>query len=111
VSLPARYNIVGYRGDSYALRLTFETPAGEVMPMPAEGWSAQVRKDLEPSRGTQAEFTVDASQATTGVVEISLTPAQTAVLEAGVWDIQCDDAGTVRTYLRGSVKFEGNVTR
>jgi hypothetical protein len=110
MAVPGKYNITGYRGDTLSLEFTFEDEAGVALALPTTGWAAQIRT-LPDSAVAVEDFTVDASGAAAGVVVASLTGAQTATLSGGVWDLEQTTSGVVRTYLRGSVTFEGDVTR
>jgi hypothetical protein len=110
MAAPGKYNITGYRGDTLTLEFTFEDEAGVALALPTTGWAAQIR-NLPDAATTIADFTIDSSAAATGVVVASLTGTQTADLSGGVWDLQQTTGAVVRTYLRGSVTIEGDVTR
>ena len=110
MAVPGKYNITGYRGDTLTLEFAFEDEDGVALALPTTGWTAQIRT-LPDSAVALEDFTVTSSAAGTGVVVASLTGAQTADLSGGVWDLQQTSGGVVRTYLRGSVTFEGDVTR
>jgi len=73
------------------------------------GWVAQWRPF--PASPEFEEFGIDVSGASTGHVVLSLTPTQTASLRNGVWDLQAERSGEVRTWLRGELIFSKDVTR
>lgn len=114
MAAPATRRLTIYAGDTYDHVITFETDDDPAQPVPLDDrtWTAQWR----PSRAIDDEavdFTVDDTDAATGVLVISLTAAQTTELATnGVWDLQGEFAdGTVETVLTGPVDWTKDVTR
>lgn len=107
--LPGTHDITLYRGDTFAIQLAF-TQGGIPLELPGTGWLAQVRSPngSGPVTGT---LTVDASNAGDGIILVTATAAEVAVLRAGAWDLQCTVAPAVRTYIRGALKIERDVSR
>ena len=57
-------------------------------------------------------LTVDASRASSGIIDISASADVTRAMgAAGVWDLQATRPGEVRTFLRGSTTYLQDVTR
>ena len=124
--IPATYDIEVYQGDDYdlPLRIRETNPDGS-----AAGYkdltgytvTAQIRSAASAST-ILATFTTtiaDQNDATNGLglVTLSLDHDTTAGLAAttaapAVWDVQLvDPAGKVKTYLRGGVTIDAQVTR
>lgn len=116
---PGTHDLDIYKGDSFELFFRIrETdvngdPAGYVN-LTGRVPKAQIRASA--SSGTVlAEFTAALADQTTapGGVLLTLTPAQTAALTNGVWDVQLTTTATgdTKTYLRGTVTVTDEVTR
>ena len=107
---PGTYDIVGYQGDTLQLTFNF-TDANDVpVVLPTTGWRAQIRQTAA-SETILASFTIDSTDAATGVLVLTLAAAASESLTGGIWDLESSDGGVVRTYLRGTVRFEVDVTR
>ena len=107
---PAGVDLRGYRGDSFTARFTFRYVDGT--PVALDGtWLAQLR--LEPSDADPLDsFAVDTTDQATGVVVVSLTPAQTVALaQRTVWDLQNVATAGTRTWFAGTLYLGGEVTR
>lgn len=74
-------------------------------------WSAEIRADREPATPVEASFTVTAIDETT--VQLVLSATDSAALRGfmGVWDVQVDCDGDVRTLVQGKVTMDPDVTR
>lgn len=109
---PTRHDFHIYRGDDWARTITFADPAGAVIDVSSRTFAAQIRATAD-SATILATMTVTMTQAALGIVEISLSAAQTAALEAGVdrWDLSQTVSGLKTTLLAGAVYVEGDVTR
>ena len=86
--------------DNSALNLTGYTVA------------AQLRKTYDST--TKTDFTAIIANATTGRLQISLTPAQTGALSAGryVYDVEITDGnGIITRVVEGQVEITPGVTR
>jgi len=97
------------QGDSLSRVLQFTQDSS---PIDVSDWeiTAQIRR--RASSSTAVDFTVDMTDAATGLVEISITPEDAASLAlSNVWDLQRVVAGEVRTLLAGTVTVDREVTR
>lgn len=73
-------------------------------------WTATWRR--RASSEESIPLTVDLSQAAAGTISISASAAQTRAMgDAGVWDLQAERPGEVRTFLRGSTLWLLDVSR
>ena len=111
-----------YAGDGVEFRLICTDP--DDAPLDLSGATeAQVRVDrLTPADPPLADFTTDMSQASSGIVVVSLTGDQTQALVddpsskngkfTGVWDFQWTPTGEEpRTLCQGKVECLADVTR
>lgn len=107
--MPATRNLTIYMGDAYDHEITFTDADGDPINM-AGTWRAQIRKRVSDAAALVA-FTVDTTDAATGVLVLSLTKAETAALTDGGawWDLEETGAGV--TYLRGTVAITQDVSR
>lgn len=101
-----------YRGDSFSQTYVFKnSTTNQPKNLVQEGWTNWVAQwKPEVDADIIVNFTVDASNASTGQILVSLTPQQTQVLRRGVWDLQANQNSVVRTWLVGKVEFEKDVT-
>ena len=99
---PGELDINGvYRGDDWALTVTMVDEFGGVVDVSARTYVALVETLAKVSETT---MTVDATDAATGVIVLSLTDAQTLALTSKVyhWDLKETDAATlITTVLAG----------
>jgi hypothetical protein len=103
-----------YAGDTTVWpTYTFTDEAQQPRDLVNEGWSfwtAQWRPKADAA--TFIDLVVDASQASTGVVKISASSIDTALMGGnGVWDLQAISNGAVKTWVRGKTKWTEDVTR
>jgi hypothetical protein len=107
---PAHLSLNVYRGDDYTWTTTFtNTTTG--LPIVITGWT--ITGSIRSALGGKviATFGVLITDGPGGVVELSLTAAQTRVLpNNAIFDIQAVDAGMARTYLAGPITATGDVT-
>jgi hypothetical protein len=91
--------------------------------MSAWTWLAQIRTTKDEPGSVIATFTVDATDAATGTLVITLPATQAALLVTGTtnglptpgkglyfWDLQGTDSGVVKTWLAGKVAVTGDVS-
>lgn len=106
-----------YAGDAWSqgFRMTVQ-PDPEVDVTEAEdlsaytGWASQWRATA-PST-TAIDLTVDAADAATGVIVVRATGDQVREMgSSGVFDIQAELSGDVRTFIRAKTKWTLDVTR
>lgn len=103
-----KVNLRFYRGDDRGVQFTF-TNAGTPIVLPTSTWTSQIRaKAGDP---VLASFTVDSTQAGSGIIKVGLAHADSAMLPTRcLYDLQVNDAGSITTYLQGTITMEGEVT-
>lgn len=101
-----------YRGDDYFLTVTHEDDVGAPINVSGRTVLAQVRTHPD-STDILATFTVDDSNAATGVVVLSIGDAESYHLQPGewYWDYQEVNSGQVSTIIRGQANVVGDVSR
>ena len=111
VQLPGVLDLTIYRGDDANFQVTITDPETEdPLVLPTSGWRAQVRVDKDAAV-VLFTITVDATDAGSGVVVLSIDGADTASVtdDAAVWDME--NTTQERTYLAGKVRLKGQVSR
>ena len=112
MSLPATRNIVAYAGDTYQHEFEFVDEDDAAMDLSARTFAAQWRPRRSSPNSQAVSFTVDDSDAATGIVTITLSAAQMAALDpTGVYDLQSTVAGVVETLVPGPFTTTLDVTR
>lgn len=115
---PGRYDLSITRGDDYQKTIFFlmqseDSNGNDILTeqdYSAAEWSAQYRRNADDTQ--PVDFTIDTTNAASGVIVISLTAAQTAVLKCdGVWDLQRVLAGNTSTRIAGTARLIRDVTR
>jgi len=110
--MAATRNIDIYKGDTYVHELRLENSSNVAINITDRVYTGQVRKKRN-SDIVLAEFSTEITDASNGVVVLSLTPAQTANLAAGSYvnDFQEINTAVVTTLVTGNVTVTGDVTR
>lgn len=109
--IPSNFPITMVRGDDFAEEFTFVDENEVAIDVSARTYTAQVRTSTEATTVT-ATFSVDMTDAATGVVVLRLADTVTDdLLGAYVWDMQQDTAGVVRTLFGGAFIVRPDVTR
>lgn len=110
--MAARRDIQIYQGDTFIHRL--EIVDGNMTPVNVTGstFASQIRKRASYTN-VEATFAVDMTNAATGVVVLTLSPAATNGLLAGRYhyDVHQVTGGNVLTLVYGRVDVTGEVTR
>lgn len=109
---PAKLNYTIVRGDDFADQITIQEgdPLAPV-DVSARTYTAQIRTTSEATAVT-ATFTVDMTDAATGIIVLRLADTVTDdLLGAYTWDLQQDTAGVIRTLAAGSFVVIADVTR
>lgn len=115
--LPDTLDLAFYAGDGADIQLTVTDTSNE--PMDVDGTVIAQIRAVKTSATPSAEFAVDLTGASLGVIVLSLTGEQTAgllasnqVLFKGVWDVQWDpsDRDPV-TLIQGRVECTADVSR
>lgn len=110
--IPAKLNYTMVRGDDFADQVTIKEggPPAVAVDVSARTYTAQLRST--PDGTVVASFTIDMSEAASGVVGYSLPDTTTDDLSgAYVWDFQQSSAGVIRTLMGGSFVVNKDVTR
>ena len=117
MSFPARYDIDLYQGEDFALSIEFRDKDGSAVDVSEQTFSAEVRSARRKPGGLPyqlaAEFLVDASEAATGTIVLSLPSADNDNIFTGdPWDLRSVDLlnGDSQYLLTGSVSSIGEVT-
>lgn len=116
--LPETLDLAFYAGDGADIQLTVTDTGGT--PVPLDGTViAQVRPN-KLSDTVSAEFAVDMTNAALGVIQLSLTSAQTTAMLGvvrvnvfkGMWDVQWNPADREPvTLIQGRVECYADVSR
>jgi hypothetical protein len=110
---PGTYNMTHVQGDDWSTELTVADAGGDPIDMTGYTFLAQAR--TAPGAATVAfTFTVDTTDAATGILVLTVADTVTDDLEPGryFWDLQwTDGAGAVRTILAGIVTVLAEVSR
>lgn len=114
-TMPETVDIEIYRGDTFYRILRFrDDTTGNFLDLTSCVPEAQIRTTAVATGTLIADFDCDLLDQNTdpGAVSIRLSPLVTAALTTGgFWDFQLTHPdGTVRTYLKGSVSLDGEVT-
>jgi hypothetical protein len=116
--MPGSYDFSVYQGDTKEFAVQLKSgppPSGPYTPMDLTGCTvaAQVR-DTPQAAQPAATITCTITDATNGIVSLSMAPAVTGALGQGtkVWDMEVTfPSGKKFTYLKGTVTIEAEVTR
>lgn len=111
MSRPGRAKINIPRGDDYELELEFQVD-GVVESQAGATWLAQIREG-PTSAAVLTTFAVDTTNATTGIIVLTLTAAQTTALPLKdlVADVQRTLGGKVRTMVSLDIEVHPDVSR
>jgi hypothetical protein len=110
--MAATRNISIYRGDTYVHEIRIRDSANAVINISGRVYSAQIRRSSSSSN-TVVSFTSTITDASNGVLQISLTTNQTANLRSGMYkyDLQEINGSNVLTLMTGNVTVTGDITR
>lgn len=112
MSGPAPRDLEIYRGDDYAHKITFVDNSDPPEPLNLSGYTfkAQIRDRPENGISVLSSFTIDTSDAASGIITLHLNAAETEI-PSGYWDLEVNDGSVTQTWLRGKVTMSGDVTR
>ena len=105
-------NIFIDQGATFTTTVTVTDANGDAVSLSGYSVAAQIRKTFLSSSATA--FTATISNASSGEITISLSPTQTAALEAGrfVYDVLITASGGTKTrVVEGQVTVNPSVTR
>jgi len=108
--MEGRYDLVLYRGDSYAWRFRMWSDPARSVPTDLTGASAKA--EIRNAPGGVLLVALDCSITLPNLIDVTLDPADSSRLPAlGVWDLQVTFAdGTVKTPVAGNVSTTADVT-
>lgn len=114
--IPQALDLSLYAGDGAGVRFTITDSLGAALPLTGE-MKAEIRASREDADPALAEFDVDLTDFSDGIVLISLTGTQTHSLITdtekfvGVWDLQwIPTGGEPVTLVQGAVECSPDVT-
>ena len=108
---PAPVDLVLYRGDDGALRVTVTEPDGSPSDLTGATWLCQVRANAD-SAPVLATFTVSPVAGDPSSVDVVVPDAVSQNLPgSAVWDLQMTLGTTTQTLLAGAVKTTRDVSR
>ena len=105
-------NLTVDQGSTFSASIDITDTEDNVLVLTGYTVAGQIRKTYDSS--TAVNFTASVSNASTGEVTISLTPAQTNALVAGryVYDVEITSAGgTVTRVIEGQLEVTPGVTK
>ena len=105
-------NLTVDQGSTFSASIDITDTEDNILVLTGYTVAGQVRKTYDSS--TAVSFTASVSDAATGEVTISLTPAQTNALVAGryVYDVEITSAGgTVTRVIEGQLEVTPGVTQ
>ena len=100
-----------YGGDYRAIEATVYSGDAPADLSRFTGWRAQWRPYA--SSRESVDLVVDAERSSQGIIVVSIPGELSGVdgqLRSGVFDVQASDEGVVRTFFRGTIVWEGDVT-
>lgn len=105
--MPTRHDLTIYRGDYFAINITFKT-AGVAQDLTGLPIQAQIRQTTSLTAPLLAQFNIDRDDVN-GTITLKLNPADTQKLADGdyVYDLQVGE----QTYLSGTLTLIPDVTR
>lgn len=112
-ALPGVLNLRLYSGDTFTRSLQFTDSDGVAIDITGWTFLAQIREAPNADL-VLATFTVTVTDAADGRIDITLSASDVAGLENSrflSWDLQVTASSAVRTYVRGSVKVDTDVSR
>lgn len=109
--MAATRNISIYRGDTYTHQVSIRDSSNVAIDITDRTYTSQIRRS--PSSDVILTFTSAITDASNGVVQISLTSTQTASLDTGIYiyDLQETNGSNILTLMRGNVTVTGDITR
>jgi hypothetical protein len=113
MAVPADQDLYITRGDTETLVVTLTSDdAGTPINITGRTYKAQIRSSQD-SRTIKASFTCVVSNGAAGQVTCTLSAADCATLDSGLyfWDLEETASGVVTTILSGNVTVTADVTR
>jgi len=103
-----------YKGDDWAFSCVFTSKTtGLPLNLVTDGWTSWASQWRPYAKSeTFFQLTIDSSQANVGRIIVHIPSSITSqITSKGVFDIEAIQNGVVRTWVRGDIAFEMDVTR
>jgi hypothetical protein len=112
MSQPSPVDLVIYRGDTGAFRVTVTDTTGAAVDVSGATWDCDIRSAAD-DEAVMTSLTVTPVAQQLSQVDVALGAAASAALSAGsaVWDLEMTMDGQVTTLLAGVVTIIGDVSR
>jgi len=110
--MAATRNISIYKGDTYTHEISIRDSSNTAINISDRTYVAQIKRSSGASDSV-ISFTSTITDAANGVLQISLTSAQTSELQSGVYkyDLQETNGSNVLTLMTGNATITGDITR
>jgi hypothetical protein len=113
MSLPSVLNLEEVQGDDWSITMNFIDTDGYAIDLSTSTCTAQIRRGKSKTSSVVASFTVDATDAATGVLVLTLGNASSNLLSAKTYyyDVQQSDYfAAVTTLVGGKITIQNDVT-
>lgn len=113
MSIPATLNLTEVQGDDWLITLNFQDANSYVVDLSTSTFLASIRRGTTKNSPVEASFTIDDTNADTGVLILELPNANSALLSrsAYYWDLQETDADNkIVTLIYGKITIINDVT-
>lgn len=110
MSVPVKYSLEMYRGDSFRMQFRLWADAAKTEPVDLTGATAAAQIRPAPAADPAASLLC---VITDNVIDVSLPASETVLLPGGAyWDLQVTYAsGDVQTLVSGGVAVRGEITQ
>ena len=104
-------NLTVDQGTDFSSSVDVTDSDGDPVPLTGYSVAGQIRKHYNSS--TKVDFVATVSNATAGIISLSLSEATTNAMKAGryVYDVEIDLSGTKTRVLEGQLEVTPGVTR
>lgn len=113
MTTPATLNLEEVQGDDWLITCTFIDASGYAIDLSASTFTCQIRRGKTRNSPLAASFSIDTTDAATGIVVLSLSSAESALLTGRYYyyDLQqIDSDGKYTTLLGGKITLIKEVT-
>lgn len=104
------YNINITRGTNFDVSMTLKNAQNVAINVTNYTFKSEIRR--KASTGVSAEFTITKTNASSGIIKLSLTKSQTQSLPNGKlkYDLVANDGTEVKQYITGTITVSDTVT-
>ena len=112
LTMAAERNITIYKGDSYTHQINIKNSSNIAINITGRSYSSQIRK-AKSSESIVATFSTTITDASNGVLMMSLASGQTSGINTGIYyyDLQETNGSIITTLIGGKVTVTGEVSR